>query len=254
MSKKLFISAFLVVLTCVFTGCSNNQSNRNVKENSSVKSADMASATNSSNIAFQNKTPIKVVVKGRNSDERVFIQPENIKVFTTAIEKGKPIKNIPSELKPPPYFAYFSYSDNETSEYFLYINQNSGWIYRNCTNKAYTLSKESVEEINRSLQYLTQDQAIAKVLEENPEFPDKAGIIEKEEAFGPKLTNKVSVKYETKIEEKENSTYSITFTKTWGIKVNGKTPVSYWKYEVSSEKINLVDESSTGEELVGSIK
>lgn len=253
MSKKLFISIFLVVLTCVFTGCTNNQNIRNVKENSSEKSADMASTTNSSNIAFQNKAPIKVVVKGISGDERVFIRPENIKVFKTAIEKGKPIKNIPTELMPPPYFAYFSYSDNETAEYFLYISQNSGWIYRNGTNEAYTLSKESVEEINRLLQYLTQDQAIEKVLKENPEFPDKAGIIEKEETLGPKPINKVSVKYETKIEEKANNAYTITFTKTWGIKVNGKTPVSYWKYEVSSERINLVDESTTGD-LVENIK
>jgi uncharacterized membrane protein len=250
MARKLIIPVVLVVfLTLAFAGCSNNQSTKNANENSSV----MSSVPISNDTTSQNITLAKVTIKKSDVDEKGFVKPEEIKVFTTAIEKGTTIENVPSELKPPPYFVYFSYSNDKTVEYFLYISQNSGWIYKNGTGEAYTLSKGSVKDLNHLLLQFTEDEAIAKVIKDHPEFPDKAGMREINEEIGGK-GNKVPVKYETKVEKKAENLYSITLTRTWGIKVGSKIPVSYWKYDVSPEKVTLVEENRTGEKLVGIIK
>jgi hypothetical protein len=255
MPKKLIIPIVLVIfLYFAFSGCSDNHNVNNARGNPLEKSTAVPSASASDDTYSQNKTLVKVVIKGRNDNEKVFVQPEDIKVFTTSIETGTPIKNVPSELKAPPYFMYFSYSDNETIEYFLYISQNSGWILKNGTREAHTLSKESVERLNQLLLQLTEDEAVAKVVKDHPEFPSKAGVKEGKEEIGGKQISKVPVKYETNVEKKVENTYTITLTKTWGITVNGKTPVSYWKYDVSTEKVTLVDKSTTGEDLVSIIK
>ncbi|MDH7524471.1 MAG: hypothetical protein QHH10_04070 [Peptococcaceae bacterium] len=36
--------------------------------------------------------------------------------------------------------------------------------------------------------------------------------------------------------------YLVTLTKTWGIKINGSQPVSYWKYKVTGERVELIEE------------
>lgn len=97
-------------------------------------------------------------------------------------------------------------------------------------------------------------EAIAKVIKEHPEFPNGTGSKEIIEEIGGPKGSKASVLYETKVEKKAGGLYTVTLTKTWKIKVGGKTPVSYWKYEVTPDKIILVEEDRTGEKLTGTIK
>ena len=68
----------------------------------------------------------------------------------------------------------------------------------------------------------------------------------KEEIGGDK-GNTAPVKYETSVEKKADNIYTVTLTRTWGIKVQGNIPVSYWKYDVSPEKVTLIEENKSGE-------
>jgi hypothetical protein len=248
MTKKLIILVVLAVcFTFAFLGCSDNQGTKNVKGNSLEKSTILTPAPISANAASQKAELVKVTVKGRNDSENVFDKPDDIKVFTTAIETGTPIKSVPSNLKAPPYFVYFHYSDNQKVEYFLYISQSNGWIYKNGTREAYTLSKGSVEDLNHLLLQFTEDEAIAKVIKDHPEFPDKAGMKESKGNFGGKEVKEVTIKFETKVDRKSNNSYTVDFIKTWEIKINGKKPESYWKYDVSPQKVTLVEENKSGE-------
>ncbi|WP_010248854.1 hypothetical protein [Acetivibrio cellulolyticus] len=154
MIKKFIIPMLLAIcflFAVAFSGCSDNQSTENAKESSIV----LKTTPISENATSQNTELVKVTVKGRNDSENVFDKPDDIKIFITAIETGTPINNIPSELKAPPYFVYFQYSDNQKVEYFLYISQSNGWIYKNGTREAYTLSKGSVEDLNQLLLQFT---------------------------------------------------------------------------------------------------
>lgn len=129
MKMKLIISAALIfIINFAFSGCSDNHDISNVKGNPLVKQTAITTASTSNNTSSQKKALLKVTAKKSDVEEIVFNKPEDIKVFATSIETGTPIKNVPSELKAPPYFMYFNYSDNETVEYFLYINQDSGWV------------------------------------------------------------------------------------------------------------------------------
>lgn len=253
MKRKIIAPVVLTVcfvFTVAFSGCSDNQNTKNAEENSSEKSTVLTSTPISTDKVSQEKTLVKVTVKKEN--EKVFDKPEDIKIFTTAVETGTPMESIPEELKAPTYFVYFQYFDNETVEYFLYISPNSGWIYKNGTREAYMLSKGSIDDLNRLL--FDEAEAIAKVVKDHPEFPDKAGVREdKEETGGPK-GSKASVKFETKVVKNTDNAFTVTLTKTWGMTVNGKTPVSYWKYDVSLEKVILVKEDTTGEGLISIIK
>ena len=123
MKRKLILTVVLTVcfaFTVAFSGCSDNQTTENVKENSSEKSTVQTSAPIPTDTASQKKTLAKVTVKKDDDNEKVFDKPEDIKVFTTAIETGTPMKSIGpgADLKPPTYFAYFHYSDNTVREKF----------------------------------------------------------------------------------------------------------------------------------------
>lgn len=255
MKMKLIIPVILVViLNCAFSGCSYN-------------STGMTSTPDSSDITCKNETPEFVYVyrvfNNENCDEEWFRNSEDIKIFTTAIETGTPIDvplevktDDPSVIKISPYVVELNYSKLHDA-YFFYVNQDSGWAYGHSLGKAFELSEKSIEDLNQldffSLQH-AQDAAIVMAVKEHPEFLDKVGIKEVEEKIGGPKGNKTSVKYETKVEKKADNIYTVTLTKTWGIKVQGSTPVSYWKYDVSPEKMTLVDENTTGEELVSIIK
>lgn len=370
--------AFMVVLS----GCSSNQIIWGIKEKTPEKTTVLAATPVPTDTASQKAPLVKVTVEKEN--EKVFDKPEDIKIFTTAIETGTPMKSIPEGLKAPTYFVYFYYSDNETVEYFLYISQNDGWIYKNGTREAYTLSKGSVDDLNRLLQLsdnlqtllqnpqfqkeglelkelkgpvkvdkataiktataketvgdyisnqvknvtvvlvkltnkehprlpesdvilqdlpvwivtihnaniprsgggknlnsktdstpntvygdvnvvidadtgkwvetfsysngaiFTEAEAIAKAIKDHPEFPDKAGVKETTGEIRGKSVAQVPVQLETKIEKNGGNAFTVTLTKTWGMTVNGKTPVSFWKYDVSLEKVALIKEDTTG--------
>lgn len=146
--KKVFY-CFLLLFTIVFLiGCSN-QVHKKVNNISTSSSPEVT----------------KVTVKGQK--EKVFEKKEDIRVFTDTIQKGNPRKNIPSELKAPPYFVYFHYSGGRKVEYFLYLGEDGGWIYKNGTNEAYILSSKSVQELNLLLDNTTKRENVQAYINPN---------------------------------------------------------------------------------------
>jgi hypothetical protein len=61
------------------------------------------------------------------------------------------------------------------------------------------------------------------------------------------------VKFTTKVEKVEESTYIVTLTKDWDSSVNGKYVKSYWEYNVTPYSVILL-ESIDNENLLESIK
>lgn len=273
--RKLIIPLVLIVfLAFTFSGCSdnkeienptvvtsdssdtNNQNSEDKKENPTEKSTDTTSTPNSSNPAFKNETPEYIyvyrVINNINCEDIHYREPEDIKIFKTAVETGTLI-DAPSKLKISPYVVELDYS-SFSDAYFFYITQDSGWAYGFTQEKAFKLSQESIKSLNKldffSLQN-AENAAIAAVVKNHPGFPDKAGIKEANEEVSGQKENKIPVKYETKVEKKADNIYTVTLTKTWGIKVQGSTPVSYWKYDVSHEKIILVEKNTDGDKIMG---
>ena len=127
-----------------------------ITESSSQNEKDIITG----NTNYQNKTVIKVVVKGSNDSEKVFDKPEDIKVFTTAIETGIYGKNTGIKLKAPQYYVNFYYSDNQEVKYLLYISNGNSKMYKSGSGGEYhTLSKESVEALNHLLLLFKQNES-----------------------------------------------------------------------------------------------
>ncbi|MDA8210293.1 MAG: hypothetical protein M0021_00195 [Clostridia bacterium] len=70
---------------------------------------------------------------------------------------------------------------------------------------------------------------------------------------GPDPGMNVRCVLETKCVSDGNDEYTITLTKTWQIKINGKQPVSVWKYRVTGRRVELV-ESQDNDTMIKIIK
>ena len=64
---------------------------------------------------------------------------------------------------------------------------------------------------------------------------------------------KVWCRLQTWCEEGMRGQYIITLTKTWDIKINGVRPVSYWKYRVIGEQLEMI-EKQDNDAMVRKIK
>ena len=62
-----------------------------------------------------------------------------------------------------------------------------------------------------------------------------------------------NVKFTTKAQKNGEATYLVTLTKDWGITVNGKYVKSFWKYNVTTNNVTLVD-SIDNDNLTNQIK
>ena len=100
---------------------------------------------------------------------------------------------------------------------------------------------------------LTEQEAINKVIKDNPRFPDKSGSKEYTENIGGKETKSCNVTYATKIEPNGKDAFYVTLTKTWDTKINDETPVVYTKYNVTKGNTVIVD-SKTDFEYLNSMK
>jgi len=58
---------------------------------------------------------------------------------------------------------------------------------------------------------------------------------------------------ETRCDHAGENQYTVTLTKTWDIKINGSQPVSYWKYKVAGERVELVEEQDN-DDMIRTIK
>lgn len=84
--------------------------------------------------------------------------------------------------------------------------------------------------------------AISTVVKDHPDFPSsQSDTITKKLPTGGPAGATANVKFTTKVEKTAESTYVVTLTKDWGISVDGKYVKSYWKYNVTPNKIALLD-------------
>ena len=88
---------------------------------------------------------------------------------------------------------------------------------------------------------LTEQEAIDKVIKDNPHFPAKAGSTEYTEKIGGKEAKPCNITYTTKIEANGKSAFYVTLTQTWDTKIKGETPVIYTKYNVTKDNAVIVD-------------
>ncbi|MDP4092673.1 MAG: hypothetical protein Q8920_04860 [Bacillota bacterium] len=83
--------------------------------------------------------------------------------------------------------------------------------------------------------------AIAAVLSDHSDFPGTIGQkVVSVDTGGPKGAT-CPVTMETKAEKVDDETFTVTFIKTWGIKIGNTVPVSYWKYHVGRISAELVE-------------
>ena len=83
-------------------------------------------------------------------------------------------------------------------------------------------------------------QAIDLVTSMRKDFPNENGTREMWVKAGGKLGN-VRCILETKGVPKGVEQYEVTLTKKWDVTVNAVQPVSYWKYTVVGERVELVE-------------
>lgn len=84
--------------------------------------------------------------------------------------------------------------------------------------------------------------AISMVVKDYPDFPlNQSGVITKKLPTGGPPGTTAEVKFTTKVEKSSSATYMITLTKDWGISVNGKYALSYWKFKVTQDSVKLLE-------------
>lgn len=87
-----------------------------------------------------------------------------------------------------------------------------------------------------------ESKAILMVLKYHPEFPtSQSETITKEIPTGGPPGAAENVKFITKVDATEESTYVVTLIKDWGISVNGKYAKSSWKYNVTPNSVTSLE-------------
>lgn len=85
----------------------------------------------------------------------------------------------------------------------------------------------------------TESDAIAKVLKQHPQFPTKLGEIKEFKDYVG--TNEIIGQITTKVERIGQETYFVSFTKDWAISFRNKKMMSYWKYYVTPDSVELIE-------------
>lgn len=115
-------------------------------------------------------------------------------------------------------------------------------------------AREYLQQINRSdapiADSVPKDQsdqeasrAIRRVTMMKPDFPDWNGTREVLVLTGGKAPGGVvRAALKTEYEKTGDGEYVVTLTRSWSITVNDVVPVSYWRYKVAGDKVELVEE------------
>ncbi|MCX7709175.1 MAG: hypothetical protein N2484_04930 [Clostridia bacterium] len=86
-------------------------------------------------------------------------------------------------------------------------------------------------------------EAIYRVTSLRKDFPEWNGTREKLfKGGGPAPGTKIRCILETRCIKEGEGQYSVALTKTWGLKVNDAPITSVWKYKVTGDKVELVEE------------
>lgn len=115
-----------------------------------------------------------------------------------------------------------------------------------CNNRniSTTLSNNTFNEVK----------AISMVVKDHTDFPlSQSETLSKELPIGGPQGSTAKVKFTTKVEESSESAYVVTLTKDWGISVNGKYVKSSWKYNVTPDRVTLL-ESTDNDYLPSTMK
>jgi hypothetical protein len=88
----------------------------------------------------------------------------------------------------------------------------------------------------------TKTDAIAKVLEKQPDFPSSPDIVKTiYEDVGGMKGSKVKVDLKTTVRERGGMDYAVTLAKNYHLTVGGKEVIAYWKYDVDPGRATLID-------------
>lgn len=191
-----------------------------------------------------------------------FTNDKDIEVFVNAIKDAEKINGI-LDVANADYDIHIVFKDNSTKDYHLWVSKDSGMIMDiENTNIGYSLTKKSANMIHElvagkektmptatptvtsqsaDIAPLTGQEAIAKVIKDNPLYPDKAGSKETIENVGGKQAISCTVTYETKVEPNGKDAFYVTLTKTWDTKIKGETPIIYTKYNVTKDGTAVIN-------------
>ncbi len=113
-----------------------------------------------------------------------------------------------------------------------------------------------LKQINREdapvVPYVEKDRQnpIYLVTQMRKDFPDWNGTREVLVRTGGRYPGiNIRCILETKCTQTSDEEYEVVLTKTWDIEINGQRPVSYWKYRVIGERVQL-EESQNNDRLV----
>jgi hypothetical protein len=104
-------------------------------------------------------------------------------------------------------------------------------------------SNNASAQIN-SMNHSTFDEAkaISMVIKDHSDFPSNpTDIVAKKLPTGGMEGATANVKFTTKVVKGSEAIYVVTLTKDWGITVNNKYVKSYWKYNVTTNGVTLLD-------------
>ncbi|NLY43851.1 MAG: hypothetical protein GX066_07765 [Clostridiaceae bacterium] len=98
-----------------------------------------------------------------------------------------------------------------------------------------------IGEVDKNVEDENMRKAIYLVQRTRPDFPDWNGTREILVSAGEKFNGaKIQCTLETKA-EKSGDFYIVTLTRRWGIEIMGEKPVSYWRYKVEGDKVELIE-------------
>jgi len=113
---------------------------------------------------------------------------------------------------------------------------------RNLIDSGYKNIFKSTVKNNIDNNTFDEAKAILMVVKDHPDFPSsQSDTITKEIPTGGPYGTTENVKFTTKVEKVAESTYEVTFTKDWGISVNGKYAKSSWKYNVTPNSVTSLE-------------
>ena len=119
-----------------------------------------------------------------------------------------------------------------------------------CSNPIF---ENSQQKSTQTVNIFDENDAISKVIKEHPEFPSSVGSKEISlDDFG-KQGHRLIGSLKTEVEKVGEDEYIVIMTKKWNIKVNDIDAVSYWKYKVTPDILNLID-SKEKADIVNIIK
>lgn len=250
-----------ILLTISLSGCSGIvKANKSFVTNSGVKAqaaegygsvhrVEIRKFTYSGEKIIQNRCLDKIVILDKAQDIKMAMDIFDLKIQCPGIVDRLASEYRMDIIKNDGSKAVYDFGIGDNMIVF-FDNQSHAYKVENpeCVKAMMELTETSYREP------LTQEEAISMLKDDYPDFPSSTeDTISKEFPIGGPEGAKADVKFSTTAKKIDEYTYEITFTKDWGIAVNGKYARSLWKYSVISNSVCLI-ESTDNEKLPAIIK